>query len=69
LALRAKYSSLALSRAGFGPITNVRALHATLTKEDIEQIKARAVDYAVQDSNERIANAKMIPTDQNIRTE
>lgn len=54
LALRAKYASLALGRAGFGPIHNVRALHANLTKEDIEAIKERAVQYVTThpDSNQ-----------------
>ena len=59
LALRAKYASLALARAGYGPIHNVRSVHAALTREDIEAIKQRAVSFAIEDSNTRqLANPR-----------
>jgi len=45
-ALRAKYANLALARAGFGEIKNVNIMTAQLTREDIEQIKARAIAAA-----------------------
>lgn len=46
--LRAKYANLALARAGHGEIKNINIQHATLTKEDIEQIKARAKNAAIE---------------------
>ena len=48
VALRAKYANLALARAGHGEIRNISIAHATLTKEDIEQIKARAQKAATE---------------------
>lgn len=43
VALRAKYASQHLGRAGYGEITKVHSLNATVTKDDIEQIKQRAL--------------------------
>ena len=47
-ALRAKYANMALARAGFGEIRNVSITHGTLTKDDIEAIKARAYKAAIE---------------------
>jgi hypothetical protein len=48
VALRAKYANLALARAGFGEIKNVDIVHATLSREDIERIKLRAKNAALE---------------------
>jgi hypothetical protein len=45
-ALRAKYANLSLARAGFGEIRNISISHETLTREQIEAIKARAMNAA-----------------------
>ena len=42
IALRAKLACGQLGRAGFGEVHKVQALHATLSREDIEAIKERA---------------------------
>lgn len=42
-ALRAKIASQHMARAGYGEITKVHSLNATVSKEDIENIKARAL--------------------------
>lgn len=43
VALRAKYASMHLARAGYGEITKVHSLNATVSKDDIEAIKQRAL--------------------------
>src|SRR5215510_336005 len=43
VALRAKYAAQHLGRAGYGEITKVHSLNATVTKDDIEAIKQRAL--------------------------
>ena len=43
VALRAKIASNHLARAGYGEITKVHSLNATVTKDDIEEIKSRAL--------------------------
>ena len=42
IALRAKLAGSQLARAGYGEVHKVHALHATLSREDIEGIKERA---------------------------
>lgn len=49
VAIRAKYASLALARAGYAPVQKIQAIHATLTREDIEKIKQRS-QLALEDS-------------------
>jgi predicted transcriptional regulator len=44
VALRAKYAAQHLGRAGYGEITKVHSLNATVTREDIEAIKSRALE-------------------------
>jgi predicted transcriptional regulator len=44
VALRAKYAAQHLARAGYGEITKVHSLNATVSKEDIENIKQRALE-------------------------
>jgi len=46
LALRAKYASQHLGRAGFGEVKKVASISRTLTRNDIERIKERAVNGA-----------------------
>jgi hypothetical protein len=46
ISLRAKYASLHLSRAGFGEVKKVASINTHLTRDDIEDIKRRAVDAA-----------------------
>ncbi len=46
IALRAKLAGGQLARAGYGEVRKVQALHAHLSKEDIDNIKARAMDAA-----------------------
>lgn len=46
IALRAKYADRHLARTGYGVVTKVQSLHGTLSKDDIEDIKARAVKAA-----------------------
>jgi hypothetical protein len=46
IALRAKYADRHLARTGYGVVTKVQSLHGTLSKDDIEDIKARAVRAA-----------------------
>ena len=48
VALRAKVSAGHLSRAGYGEVHKVHALHGYVTKADVEEIKARAVDASRQ---------------------
>lgn len=43
VALRAKVASGHLARAGYGEVHKVHALHGYVTKNDLEEIKARAV--------------------------
>jgi hypothetical protein len=45
LGVRAKYASEALARVGFGPITKTvsHSMRETLSMEDIERIKQRAI--------------------------
>lgn len=43
-ALRAKIASNHLARAGYGEITKVHSLNATVNKDDIEEIKQRAME-------------------------
>lgn len=44
VSLRAKIASNHLARAGYGEITKVHSLNATVSKDDIEEIKARALE-------------------------
>ncbi len=46
IALRAKLAGSQLARAGYGEVHKVHALHATLSREDIETIKERALAAA-----------------------
>jgi hypothetical protein len=46
LSLRTKYASAHLGRAGFGEVKKINAIHTTLSREDIERIKERAVRAA-----------------------
>lgn len=48
LALRAKYASAHLGRAGFGEVHKVRALHAHLSPDDIARIKERSIGRALE---------------------
>lgn len=43
-ALRAKYASAHLARAGHGEITKAQVMHAQLTKDDVERIKLRSIE-------------------------
>ena len=43
IALRAKLASSQLARAGYGEVHKMQSLHAELSREDIEQIKQRAI--------------------------
>ena len=43
IGLRAKLASGQLARAGYGEVRKVQSLHATLSREDIEIIKERAL--------------------------
>lgn len=49
-ALRAKYASLHLARAGYGPLTRVNRVDQHLTHEDIEALKQRCSEAS---SNEQ----------------
>jgi len=46
LALRAKYADKALGRVGYGEVRKIQSLHGTLSRDDIEDIKARALQSA-----------------------
>ncbi len=46
IALRAKLASTHLARAGYGEVHKVQALHAHLTRDEIEAIKERALTSA-----------------------
>ena len=50
LALRAKHADKYLDRAGYSPVKKIASLNGQLTREDIEDIKNRAVS-AARDSN------------------
>ena len=43
IGLRAKLAAGQLARAGYGEVHKVQALHATLSRSDIEEIKQRAL--------------------------
>lgn len=47
VAVRAKYASAHLGRAGFGEVHKVASINTHLSRDDIEQIKARALDAAM----------------------
>ena len=47
IALRAKMANSQLARAGYGEVQKVHSVHATLSRTDIEGIKERARDAAV----------------------
>lgn len=44
--LRARYASLHLGRAGYGEVKKISTLNATLSREDIENIKLRSLKAA-----------------------
>lgn len=46
IAIRAKYASAHLGRAGFGEVKKVASINTHLSRDDIELIKARAIDSA-----------------------
>jgi hypothetical protein len=46
IALRAKYASAHLGRAGYGEVHKMHALHAHVTGAEIERIKERALNAA-----------------------
>ena len=46
ISLRAKLASSQLARAGYGEVQKIHSVHATLSREDIENIKDRAVQAA-----------------------
>mgnify|MGYP001598133093 FL=1 len=46
VALRAKYASAHLGRAGYGEVHKVHALHGHVTGAELESIKARALNAA-----------------------
>ena len=45
-ALRARTAENYVSRAGYGAVTRVQTLHATVSRNEIEQIKQRALELA-----------------------
>lgn len=49
IAIRAKYASAHLGRAGFGEVKKVASINTHLTRDDIDAIKQRAV-HAAQDA-------------------
>jgi DNA-binding CsgD family transcriptional regulator len=46
IAIRAKYASVHLGRAGFGEVKKIASVNTHLTRDDIELIKMRAIDSA-----------------------
>jgi hypothetical protein len=46
ISLRAKYASELLNRAGLSPVHRIASVSTTLTRDDIESIKRRAIDAA-----------------------
>jgi hypothetical protein len=52
IALRAKYASMHLSRAGFPPLTKVTSVTGHLTRDDVEAIKQHHVSAVKEASGE-----------------
>lgn len=48
IAIRAKYASVHLGRAGFGEVHKVASINTHLSRDDIEAIKQRALDSATE---------------------
>jgi transcriptional regulator with XRE-family HTH domain len=47
IAIRAKYASIHLARAGFGEVKKIASVNTHLTRDDIEVIKQRALSAAI----------------------
>jgi len=48
IAIRAKYASIHLGRAGFGEVKKIASVNTHLTRDDIEAIKLRALASATE---------------------